>query len=600
MNDLTKNTLKYVSDHKKGLTDDGCIIESSRDDKNVIKLIRGSKQIYLGSRYNVQRDIDNVMSKLQNINSQTLIIVFGLGTGEHIKSILHSLKFQNKILIIEPCAEVIKKFLKLNYSKYILQDKRIYLIYFQEDIKFLISNFINEINVYNLSIIIFPNYDRVFIRQYRKFVKCLKEIRNSVIVNLSTALKLSQRFFSSLVKNISYIPQSIAVNKLKKIYRDMPAIVVSSGPSLEKNMDQLKELQKYFIIISGLRNLKALIEIGVTPDFLCVIDSMEINYSFIKNYLNLNIPLLIYENSNSKVIENYKGPKILYVSNKQFCKLLGYDVDLLYQGGSVAHTCTSLAAYMGCNPIIFIGQDLAYTNDKLHADNTSNSSFNDISIKEGINKDYIWTENVHGNKVKTSEVFNSFRTRLEDFIKFHKDTEFVNSTEGGANIKGTKVLDLKTSGRIYKKSEKNREIVRDIVNDKNNRFDSEKIKKEVIENKKNLEDILKYIEKFKTDIDNLNLYYNGNRSVNINRIMSRLDKFDNFIKKNCDEFFLVNDLLNPVVLTVMSDKKFILLESDKEETKGKKIAAKYKILYDDIIKEINTALPMIEKSIKKF
>ncbi|WP_017752664.1 motility associated factor glycosyltransferase family protein [Clostridium tyrobutyricum] len=600
MNVLTKNTMDYILNYKENSNVHNCAVEFSKDGKKIVKITRDNKKVYIGSKYNVHRDIDILLSKLKNINSQKLIIIFGLGAGEHIKSLLERLEYENKVLIIEPCAEIIKEFLNSKYSKDMLEDKRVYLVYFNKYVKDVLSNFINPINAYNLSIVVFANYDRIFIEQYRNFVKTLKEVRNSVIVDLATALKLSKQFFYSFIKNIPHMSKSISVNKFKNLYNGMPSIVVSSGPSLEKNINQLKELQKYFIIISGLRNLKGLLDIGVTPDFVCVIDAMEINYSFIKDYLNLDIPMVFYENSNSKVIKNYNGPKILYVSDKKLCKLLNDDVDVLYQGGSVAHICTSFATYIGCNPIIFIGQDLAYTGDKFHANSASNSSFKDISIPENINEDYIWTKDIYGNKVKTSAVFNSFRTRLEDFINLRNDVTFINSTEGGANIQGTKVIDLKTSGRVYKKVEKDRSLIKNIFNDKNNKFDPQKIKTELVKNMENIEYMLKYIQKFKVDINNLSLYYKGNKSINIARTMDRLDRFDDFISKKCDDFFLINNLLNPVVLTVMSSKEFMLSENDDEQIKGKKIAAKYKLLCDNILKEINTALPLFEKCIKSF
>lgn len=600
MNDLTRNTLDYVLNNSKKLDSDNCIIETSKDEKKIVKIKRGIRENYIGSKYNVQRDIEKLLSNISCMNSQKLIIIFGLGSGEHIKALLEKLKYENNILIIEPCLEIIKKFLNLSYSKYILEDKRVYLICFNKYIKNILFNFIKPINAYNLCILTFANYDRLFIEQYKYFVECLNDIRNSVVVDLATALKLSKTFFYSFVKNIPYISKAISVNKFKNLYSGMPAIVVSSGPSLEKNIDQLKELQKHFIIISGLRNLKGLLNIGVIPDFICVVDAMEINYSFVKDYLDLDIPIVFYENSNSKVIKDYNGPKILYVSDKKLCKLLNDDVDVLYQGGSVAHVCTSFAAYIGCNPIIFIGQDLAYTNDKLHADTSSNSIFSDVTIQENISDDYVWTKDIYGNKVKTSEVFNSFRTRLEDFIDFRNDITFINSTEGGADIKGTKVIDLKTSGKVYKKVEKDKALIENILNDENNKFDEKEIKRQLVRNKENLEYILNYIKKFEADIKKLNSYYNGNKGIDITRTMRRLDKFDEFVKKSCDDFSLINNLLNPVVLTVMSSKKFMLLENDDEQVKGKKIAAKYKLLCDNMLKEINTALPLFEECIKKF
>ncbi len=38
-------------------------------------------------------------------------------------------------------------------------------------------------------------------------------------------------------------------------------------------------------------------------------------------------------------------------------------------GGSVAHTCFGLAMHLGCDRVIFVGQDFAFTGDKMHAEN---------------------------------------------------------------------------------------------------------------------------------------------------------------------------------------------------------------------------------------
>ena len=100
MNSITKNTADLVTNCNLMLHNENYKVEVSRDKKKIIRAYKDGKWVYLGSKYNVDRDIDNVLDKLVNINSQNLIIIFGLGSGEYIKQLLESVKEENRILIV--------------------------------------------------------------------------------------------------------------------------------------------------------------------------------------------------------------------------------------------------------------------------------------------------------------------------------------------------------------------------------------------------------------------------------------------------------------------------------------------------------------------
>jgi hypothetical protein len=94
-----------------------------------------------------------------------------------------------------------------------------------------------------------------------------------------------------------------------------------------------------------------------------------------------------------------------------------------------------LAEYIGCSNIIFIGQDLAYTDNKYHADIVNFSKGSNIIEEE---KGMFWVDDVYGNKVLTDKQLNFYRINFEEHIKAKMNIKFINSTEGGANIKGPK------------------------------------------------------------------------------------------------------------------------------------------------------------------
>ncbi|AYD40708.1 DUF115 domain-containing protein [Clostridium fermenticellae] len=594
MNYITSRTLNFAKEYNPDCNNsEKFLLETSKDNKIIIKMIKDGKPIYLGSKYNVGRDIDNIVSQIKSMDDKSFIIIFGLGSGEYLEKLSEMLRGENMLLIIEPRLEIIKLFLE-NKNKNFIDNERIYLINVDSDIKDILNGFIDFEKLYNIVMAVYPSYDRCFFEEYSNIFGCVKTIKNNLIIEFNTTKAISNALFYSQVKNIPRIAESLPVNNFKNKFNGKSAIIVSAGPSLEKNIDYLYKIQKNFIIICGLRNLEGLLKKNIIPDFICLLDALDINYEFIKNCSDINIPIVFHESSSYKVIESYKGPKILFLHEASFSKAICKKVDSLYQGGSVAHVCTSFAAYLGCKNIIFIGQDLAYTDDKFHA---SSASFGDEEKKlDG--RDYFFVDDVFGGKVKTDSVFDLFKQNLEQFIKMNSDINFINSTEGGANIIGTKVMLLKDSSSLYrnKNFDKSNKIgnmfasVKDVFNVRD-------IKENIQKNRDSLGDIKIYIEKNKKVIEDFSLYYIKNKKVKITKVMNKLDKLDKFIHKNVDEFVLINNLLSPIVLDVMYKKEFILNSNDTDNKKGIKISNKYKLLYSSMVKAIDVTIVLLDEVI---
>ena len=102
-------------------------VETSADGRNIIRVVNEDRKVYIGSRYSVERDINRFNENVNHINGNTVIIAFGISCGEHIKEVLKNLGDSNKIIIIEPSKEILNLFLNTEYSRIILQDKRVKL-----------------------------------------------------------------------------------------------------------------------------------------------------------------------------------------------------------------------------------------------------------------------------------------------------------------------------------------------------------------------------------------------------------------------------------------------------------------------------------------
>ncbi|SNV81573.1 motility associated factor glycosyltransferase family protein [Clostridium cochlearium] len=593
MDKFTERTLEVLKEFKD--INEGYSLEKSKDDKYIMRINRKGKKIYLGSKYNVQRDIDKFLEELEDINTSNIIVVFGLASGEHIKELMNKLEENNKVLIIEPDINVLNKFLELEYAKDIINDDRISLCLCKkgEVEKFFNSN-IDNINIKsNIKLKVFSNYEKIYKNEILEALYALKNVVENSLADNITIKYFSETFAKAFINNLKHIIKASPINYFKNKFEGKSAIVVSAGPSLEKNVHELKEVQDNFIIITGARSLGTLIKNNIIPDFICMVDPGDINCKFIEKYLDYKIPLVFFENTSYKAMNLYKGSKVLFSGNPVTSIILEQNIDSLLAGGSVAHTCTSFASYIGCNPITFIGQDFAYTGEKLHSDSSAFKEENKINSKI----DFIKVKDIFGNLVKTDRNLNLYRMNMEEIIKKYSDKTFINSTEGGANMKGTIVQPLSKTIEEYGKEKIAKEKIQDILNHPPI-VGKEKIIKYLEESERVLKEIHKKSQIALSHSNDIYLSYTQGKNINMNNINKKLDKIDDYIKENREEMILINSLLFEVIENVLCNPEYMLTSKDSEREKGIKIAEKSRTLYKGIKDKIKEFMPILKDGIK--
>ncbi|MCB2288848.1 DUF115 domain-containing protein [Clostridium sp. CS001] len=593
MNENNKEILNYL----KQITlkdEERYKIETSKDNKKIIRINIGGKLIYLGSKYAVNRDIDTFKSTIKAINVNNIIIVWGFGTGEHIINLLNEASRTSKILIIEPDEKILIENILSNSIENIFEDDRVFIInYEKSNMKIILNEIIKDVEISNAEIVTYANYDKVYGKEYMEFSKQFIGFVHDSLIQISTSLNFSKQFFKCYARNIKKIVDSNIINKFKDKFKGMSAIIVSAGPSLEKNIHLLKDIQDKFIIITGGRTLNTLLEKGIKPDFVCSIDPGDASYKVIEKALNSDVPLVFSEVSNYKMVEEYEGEKIFFedIDFKDTTdKLLGLEVDSLWQGGSVAHICISLGAYLGCGNIIFIGQDLAYTNNKYHVESASISKSNNIIE----NDNYIEVDDIYGKKVTTTKILDFYRKNIEEMNLVYKDVNFINSTEGGANIKGTSVKTLQQSIDEYSYSECIDKNLEDILSKKslvNKQIVYKNIKKFI----KSIENIEGICKSALVHTSRMYKYYDENILLDINYILGELDKIDSKLNKEVEKVQSIKKLYAPLVAKIMFSAELKEKQGESEKEKGKRLALKSEAIYKGLLEVMNYAKTEFEQ-----
>ena len=529
---------------------DKYIVEKSKDNYDILKIVNDNRSIYIGSKYNEKREIDKFINLAGEMTEKDNYVVLGLGTGNHIKELIKAKHNQAKILVIE-CEKEWSNKLNFKYKDVIVA-KSI------EDIQNFLYNYVNEFNIHYLKIIPYANYNKIYEKDIAHECKYIKEYFEKLIININTKIKFHDIWFEFRIKNLKYLCESTYITELKGKYRNKPAIIVSAGPSLSKNIECLKD-NKNALIISGGRTLKSLLGINVIPDYVTIIDPSEYSYALVKDYIGFYHNTLIYmDNINNKILNKHKGKKIILSDNKKIERIYIEEHIKKYSGGSVSHTMTELAILMGCNPIIFIGQDFAYTNDKGHADIAS-SPWKRVNIKNYEEDDDVYVKSLDGSIVRTSKYLNLFKKNMEYIIDEHKHIEFINATEGGALIKGAENKTLKETLENINYSLDNSNTVKEKIHE------NIIVKNKIINCIKNTIVNINKINKLTIEI--LHLLKKAEQSIkfdlkNKQYIFYKLEKLEEKYTNIEKGIYFFEEILYPIIYEVNYEKEYIIKNND--------------------------------------
>lgn len=570
-------------------------VEISKDGYRVLLINVDGKKKYLGNKYNQKREIEKFMGKISNMTEKDNYIIFGLFFGEHIEELLKVSSFKSHILVVEHNQALIDFCKKDKQVQQILNDSRVSLASDESDIEQFFNQYVNENNVANLKIEEYCSYYN-FYREYvnDKYELIKKEITR-ITLNRNTILKSYDIIFDNFLNNLKYLAMSTPVNELKDKYKGVPAVIVSAGPSLSKNIDYLKKGGNR-LVLSGGRTLRTLIEKEIVPNCVASVDFSEVAFKLVDGYLNkFDVPLVISDNTNTKILEEHNGNKFFFSANEFLNNIWKTDIKELFGGGSIAHTLTLLAIHMGCNPIVFIGQDLAYTGDRGH-DILAENTWQKLTFENFYrNNSDIYVEDINGKPVRTSVQLNDYRLSLEKIIKENPNTTFINATEGGANINGA-------TNKLFKDVIQGfQEGCVEPFNSKSNNVDkTNEVIRKLQETNKSIKGYIDLCQQGIKISKAWKVNYNTKNVIKLRECEDKLSKLDKKFNSNLKNVTIINSILIKVLYDIENNTQFIINPSDSLEVKlNKKIDSIYE-LYSQMKGAFELSYKKIDNAVNDF
>jgi uncharacterized protein YktA (UPF0223 family) len=369
---------------------------------------------------------------------------------------------KHTVIVIDPVGQFFKKtFDTYDLSEQILDGTLIICTTEDEVLSYL--SVIDTMIVVQNYLLIAETYVYNMHNEYNELMSYTSNIVNQMQCNTGTVMGAGKEIAENDIINLPYIIKHRGVSDLKDLYKNKPAVLVSTGPSLQKNIHLLRNIQDKVVIIAVAQALRILLAYDITPDFISTVDYGKVNLDHYKGLMDSQVPLVCLNRTYSPILKQYKGPKFIVGTPTP-----GYPENVtniieekgtLDQGGSVSHMNLSLADHLGCDPIALIGQDLALTNGKSHFKQADASG--DIEIDEKGNIKWIVNDpksdlhsGVHsmGNAVSVDGYFGSsvltniglvsFIHSFNNLVKKYDDKTIINCTEGGADIIGTRKMTL--------------------------------------------------------------------------------------------------------------------------------------------------------------
>ncbi|MCK4257416.1 MAG: motility associated factor glycosyltransferase family protein [Halanaerobiales bacterium] len=392
-------------------------------------------EVSLHSTYAPSREaVQFIDSRKDKISEAKVILVYGLGMGYHLKELQKHLAPDTKVYVLEMNPEVVQ------YTDHVFLISE----YRKKGFVFFISDVLMEVQSFFSKVISECDMEDFFLLIHKPSLKVIPKNCNP-IRHMLEDWELKRETFERYGKimeinfeeNILKMSDYFCLESFKNSYKEKPIIIVSAGPSLNLNKHFLPELKNKALVIAVGSVVKPLIDMGFIPDCMIITDPHPVTCRQVEG-LDLKIPLFFFPTIQPKIVQNYKGPKVILFQKgfeKSEILALKNDCSIIETGGSVATTALELSIFLGGNPIIFVGQDLAFTNGKSHAEGATSHKFvpnlNNRRVK-----------GVNGNLIPTSKAFSIYLKWIENKIRQNLYIQFIDATEGGAYIEGTELFSL--------------------------------------------------------------------------------------------------------------------------------------------------------------
>jgi hypothetical protein len=420
--------------------------------------------IWLHSRFDPLDEARRLVDSIPALDKAAYFLQ-GFGLGYHVQSLFDRIPKDAFLWVLEPDLLLLRTALEsTDFSKMLASGRVLFIT--QADKAQLFGRMMPHSPALVLGFDLIPHPPSLRLQRefHEALQKLLEEFDSYCHTTISTLVINSKRTAENVAKNLHWYVATPSLSRLEGHYAGAPAIVVSAGPSLRKNKHLLKDAKGRAVIIAVQTTLQPLLEIGVEPDFVTSLDYHDICARFFERLpRNLKTELIAEPKATGHIFDLHTGPVSLLAND--FAEKLLAEMNLkkahLPAGATVAHLAYYVAQHLGCDPIVFVGQDLGFSDGLCYAPGTSYedvwrpelSRFCTLEMKqwEQIVRDRHILRQVPDHQGRPTYTEERLFTYLQHFERdFAKATaRIIDATEGGVLKRGALPMKLADVLREY-------------------------------------------------------------------------------------------------------------------------------------------------------
>jgi hypothetical protein len=422
----------------------GFTVEPSRTGALTAKYGADGHNFYLHSPYDPQREAEQFAAQaLEQAPEASFSIFFGFGLGYGALEAIRRLPEKHRVMVFEPHWELFYlAFCHMDLS--LLLTRPLTTVSCEPSMQGAMLSYMNLLELAGFTgvrLVSNPAFERLpQAHCFDEFAERVRFEMTMVSGNVQTLMVMGEMQQMNIILNFPHVLDNPPFKHLIGAFKNRPAVVVSAGPSLEKNMHLLKGLDRKALIIAVDTSTKPLMAAGITPHVVVSGDPQEANYRHLRG-VDLPETFLITEpQSPVATLSTWSGPKFIcsfHDNAMQWIDRVLGDRGRVLVWGSVAVMAYDVAVKVGADPIVFIGQDLSFPGGRTYTKGTffETEEHKELTVDELKREGaaLIDMTDIYGEPVKTNRqmyaYFNFMLHRFED--PEVAERTIINATEGG-------------------------------------------------------------------------------------------------------------------------------------------------------------------------
>lgn len=418
-------------------------IEQAKNGAKIVKYDKEGREYYLNSRYNPAKEAERFMEDMVDMPDEAVLTMVGLSNGDFVREYLSKNKAKSICIVYEPSVEIFMQVIQNIDISDILSDNKVVLTIKGINESLLNACLSKVIQIHNRKTnrhIVLPKYEDIFAEDCSNMERVLEEQYDRLKAETVTVSEYGKKSCANSIYNMRYLPGCRSGRDyVGRFPEDMPVIIVSAGPSLDKNIDLLKDAKNKALILAVDTAIPRVLQAGITPDIVISVDyNKSLKHFKVEGVKNLTF--LADMDMNTAVLDYVKPENIIFDSSDSLLwdrlfREQGSEIWMVDSGGSVSTAAIAHMIAWGFKKIILVGQDLALTGNRVHAGENSNSADNNKWATT-------YVQGIDGQDILTRKDYCIYIRWIEDVAYKYPDISIIDATEGGALKKNTIIMTL--------------------------------------------------------------------------------------------------------------------------------------------------------------